>query len=126
VAVIGRRETLRSAPKSFVFGLFEAIWDQNDLSHADFAPRGDVDDFPGTSHAFHAFDNSQPVASDSDRTAPRVLALGVSAPGGYSRVVEVSTRRQRSVAPSTRTITASLWLRARPRIRRCAAAWLHR
>jgi hypothetical protein len=43
--VIGRRETLRSAPKSFVFGLFEAIWDQNDLFHADIAPRADSDGF---------------------------------------------------------------------------------
>ena len=48
--MIGRRETLRLAPKSFVFGLFEAIWDQNDLveTHADVAPRGDFDDFTGT------------------------------------------------------------------------------
>jgi hypothetical protein len=63
--VIGRRETLRLAPKSFVFGLFEAIWDQNDLSHASFATRGDSDAFTGTYHMFHAFDNS--------RTAVRVL-----------------------------------------------------
>ncbi|KAH8045910.1 hypothetical protein JL722_13962 [Aureococcus anophagefferens] len=28
--------------------LFEAIWDQNDLSHADFAPRGDSNAFAGT------------------------------------------------------------------------------
>ena len=99
---------------------------RDNLSHADFAPRGDVDDFPGTSHAFHAFDNSQPVASDRDHTALPVRALGVSAPGGHSRVVEVSTRHQRFVAPSTRTINARLWLRARPTARRCAAAWLHR
>ncbi|KAH8043364.1 hypothetical protein JL721_13163 [Aureococcus anophagefferens] len=26
----------------------KAIWDQNDLSHADVAPRGDFDDFAGT------------------------------------------------------------------------------
>ena len=45
VAVIGRRETLRLAPKSFVFGLFEATFDQNNLSHADFATRGDSDAF---------------------------------------------------------------------------------
>ena len=46
--VIDRRETLGLAPKSFVFGLFEAIWDQNDLSHADVAPRGSSNAFAGT------------------------------------------------------------------------------
>ena len=71
--VIGRRETLRLAPKSFVFGLFEAIWDQNDLSHANFATRGDSDAFTGTYHMSHAFDNVQPVTSDRSRTAVRVL-----------------------------------------------------
>jgi len=71
--VIGRRETLRLAPKSFVFGLFEAIWDQNDLSHANFATRGDSDAFTGTYHMSHAFDNVQSVTSDRSRTAVRVL-----------------------------------------------------
>ena len=99
---------------------------RDNLSHADFAPRSESDAFASTFHTFHAFHNVQPVASDRDHTALPVRALGVSAPGGRSRVVEVSTRHQRSVAPSTRTINARLWSRARPTTRRCAAAWLHR
>ena len=75
---------------------------------------------------FYAFDNAQPVASDSDRTAPPVLALGVSAPGGHSRVVEFSTRHQERVTPSTRTIVRSIWLKKSPKARRCAAAWRDR
>ena len=87
--MIGRRETLRLAPKSFVFGLFEAIWDQNDLSHADVALRGGSDGFIGSSHTVYAFDDSQPVANDRNTTAVRVFGRSVSAPGGHSRVVEV-------------------------------------
>ena len=67
--MIGRRETLRLAPKSFVFGLFEATFDQNNLSHADFATRGDSDAFARSSHMVYAFDGSQPAASAHRRTA---------------------------------------------------------
>ena len=42
---------------------------RDDLSHADFATRDDTDGVAGSSHTFHAFDGSQPFASDSDRTA---------------------------------------------------------
>ena len=122
--MIGRRETLRSAPKSFVFGLFEAIWDQNDLSHADITPRGDSDAFAGTLYMFDVFADVQPVASDHSRTAARVLGDCAPASVGHSRVVGKSMRDQRCVAPSTCTIRASLWLQNHPRARRLAAAWL--
>ena len=124
--VIGRRETLRLVPNSFVFGLFEAIWDPINLSHADFATQGDSDAFVGSPHMLHAFDDVQPATSAHNRTAVRVLGDCAPAPGGHSRVVKSSTRDQRSVAPSTRTIMASLWLQERPRTRRTAAAWLDR
>jgi len=105
--VIGRRETLRLAPKSFVFGLFEATFDQNNLSHADFATRGDSDAFARSSHMVYAFDDSQPAASAHRRTAARVFGRSASAPGGHSRVAQKSTSDKRCVAPSTRTIMAS-------------------
>ena len=124
--MIGRRETLRLAPKSFVFGLFEATFDQNNLSHADFATRGDSDAFARSSHMVYAFDGSQPAASAHRRTAARAFGRSVSAPRGHSRVVEFSTRHQERVTPSTRTIVRSIWLKKSPKARRCAAAWRDR
>ena len=82
--MIGRRETLRLAPKSFVFGLFEATFDQNNLSHADFATRGDSDAFARSSHMVYAFDGSQPATSAHNRTAVRVLGDCAPAPGDSS------------------------------------------
>ena len=93
--MIGRRETLRLAPKSFVFGLFEATFDQNNLSHADFATRGDSDAFARSSHMVYAFDDSQPAASAHRRTAARVFGRSVSAPGGHSRAAGISTKHQK-------------------------------
>ena len=93
--MIGRRETLRLAPKSFVFGLFEATFDQNNLSHADFATRGDSDAFARSSHIVYAFDDSQPAASAHRRTAARVFGRSVSAPGGHSRATGISTKHQK-------------------------------
>ena len=105
--MIGRRETPRLAPKSFVFGLFEAIWDQNDLSHADVAPRGDSDAFAGTYHMSHAFDNVQPVTSDHSRTAMRVLKVArrrssdIREPSKYRRAIKDASHRR--LVPSWRT-----------------------
>ena len=120
--MIGRRETLRLASKSFVFGLSEATFDQNNLSYADFATRGASDGFARSSHMVYAFDDSQPAASAHRRTAVRVFGQSASAPGGHSRVVRKSARDQRCVAPSTRTMISIVRLQERPRIHRFAAA----
>ena len=106
--MIARRETLRLAPKSFVFGLFEATFDQNNLSHADFATRGDSDAFARSSHMVYAFDGSQPAASAHRRTAARVFGQSASAPDRHSRVTQKSTNHKECVAPSTGTTMTSL------------------
>ena len=74
----------------------------------------------------HAFDDSQPAASAHRRTAARVFGRSASAPGGHSRIVEISTRDQRCVAASTRTTGRGVWPRRSPRTRRCAEARLDR
>ena len=83
--MIDRRETLRMVPKTCVFGLFEALWSRNHLSHGDFAPRSAANAFAGTPHMFDAFVDVQPVASDHNHAAERALGNGISAPGGHSR-----------------------------------------
>ena len=89
--VIDRRETLRMVPETCVFGLFEALWSRNHLSHADFAPRSAANAFAGTPHMFDTFVDVQPVASDHNRAAERALGNSISAPGGHSRRTIVNT-----------------------------------
>jgi hypothetical protein len=102
--VIGRRETLRLVPNSFVFGLFEAIWDPINLSHADFATQGDSDAFVGSPHMLHAFDDVQPATSAHNRTA---FASSVIARRRPADIRESSKVRRATKDPSHHRLVPS-------------------
>ena len=90
--VIGRRETLRLAPKRIV-------WEQlvqNQLWHADIAAHTNFKALEGTNHMPTAFDYIQIIACGQNHTAVRVF-------GNPSRRRRASTacRRMRKRAPKS-------------------------